>query len=174
MCSNDKEACISDVLCHQGGGNNRFWNLRFYRNFHERELEAAFSFQDFIQSRILRGIGCNSPHWCLNGNGKFEIRSFYDKISGTSLSSFPWKEIWKVNIPKRVAFFMWTAAHGWIFTFDNLMLQGLFLANRCCICCRNEESVDHLLLHCHVAHSLWVQMLQVFKIQWVMPGLVES
>ena len=122
MCSNDKEACISDVLCHQEGGNNRFWNLRFYRNFHERELEAAFSFQDFIQSRILRGIGCCSPHSCLNGNGKFEIRSFYDKINGTSLSSFPWKEIWKVNIPKRVAFFMWTATHGWIFTFDNLML----------------------------------------------------
>ena len=65
MCSNDKETCISDVLCHQEGGNNRFWTLRFYRNFHERELEAAFSFQDFIQSRILRGIGCCSPHWCL-------------------------------------------------------------------------------------------------------------
>ena len=62
-CSNDKEACISD----QEGGNNRFWNLRFYRNFHERELEAAFSFLDFIQSRIPRGIGCDSPHWCLKG-----------------------------------------------------------------------------------------------------------
>ena len=33
--------------------------------------------------------------------------------------------------------------------------------------------MDHLL-HCPVAHSLWVQMLQVFKTQWVMPGSVES
>ena len=79
-CSNDKEACISNVLCHQEGGNNRFWNLRFYWNFHERELKAAFSFLDFIQSRILIGIGCDSPHWCLNGNGSsifgpFIIRS---------------------------------------------------------------------------------------------------
>ena len=41
-CSNDKEACISDLLCHQESVNNRFWNLRFYRNSHERELEAAF------------------------------------------------------------------------------------------------------------------------------------
>ena len=46
--------------------------------------------------------------------------------------------------------------------------------NRFCICCCNEESVDHLLLHCPVAHSLWVQMLQVFKIQLVMPSSVES
>ena len=34
--------------------------------------------------------------------------------------------------------------------------------------------MDHLLLHCPIAHSLWVQMLQVFGIQWVMPGSVES
>ena len=129
-CSNDKEACISDLLCHQESVNNRFWNLRFYRNSHERELESAFSFLDFIQSRIPRGIGCDSPHWCLNGNGKFDIQSFYNKIKGTSLSSFPWKGIWKAKVPKRVAFFMWTASHGQILTLDNLMLRGLPLANK--------------------------------------------
>ena len=57
MCSNDKEACISDVLCYQEGGSDRIWNLRFHRDFHERELEAAFSFIEFIQSRIPRGGG---------------------------------------------------------------------------------------------------------------------
>ena len=42
------------------------------------------------------------------------------------------------------------------------------------MCCCAAESMDHLLLHCPVAYSLWVQMLQVFGIQWVMPGSVES
>ena len=81
---------------------------------------------------------------------------------------------WFVKIPKRVAFFMWTAAHGRILTLDNLILRGLPLVNRCCMCCCNKETVDHLLLHCPVAHSLWVRMLQVFGIQWVMPGSMES
>ena len=46
------------------------------------------------------------------------------------------------------------------------------LANRCCMCCCNEESLNHLLLHCPVAHSLWAQMLQVLgsngscQVQW--------
>ena len=40
--------CISDGLCYQEGGNDRMWNLRFYRDFHERELKAAFSFLEFI------------------------------------------------------------------------------------------------------------------------------
>ena len=48
----------------------------------------------------------------------------------------------------------------WLDTYlDNLMLRGLPLANRCYMCCRSAESVDHLLLHCPVAYSLWVQML---------------
>ena len=53
------------------------------------------------------------------------------------------------------------------------MLQSRLLANRCCTCC-NEESVDHLLIFCSLAHSLWVHMLQLFGIHWVMPGSVAN
>ena len=42
------------------------------------------------------------------------------------------------------------------------------------MCCCNEESLNHLLLHCPVAHSLWAQMLQVLGSNGVMPGVVES
>ena len=79
----------------------------------------------------------------------------------------------KVKVPKRVTF-LWTTVHCRIFILDNLMLKGFSLANQCFMCCCNEESVDHLLLHCSVAHSLWVDMLQIFGIQWVMPSFVES
>ena len=54
---------------------------------------------------------------------------------------------------------MWTAAHGQILTLDNLMLHGRILTNRCCMCCCNEEFVDHLLIFCLVVHSLWMDML---------------
>ena len=69
-----------------------------------------------------------------------------------------------------MAFFLWTAAHGRILTLDNLMLKGRPLANRCCMCCCDEESVNHLLLHCLVIHSLWMFMLQTFGVLWVMLG----
>ena len=80
----------------------------------------------------------------------------------------------EVKVPKRVAFFLRTTIHCWILILDNLMLKGLSLANRCCMCCCNEEFVDHLLIHCSVVHSLWVDMLQIFDIQWVKLGSVES
>ena len=35
LCSTNKEASISDVLSPQVGGNDRVWNLRFYRKFND-------------------------------------------------------------------------------------------------------------------------------------------
>ena len=67
---------------------------------------------------------------------------------------------------------MWTAAYGQILTLDNLMLQGRPLANRCCMCCCNEETVDHLFIFCSLAHSMWMHMIQLFGIDWVMPGSI--
>ena len=46
------------------------------------------------------------------------------------------------------------------------------MVNRCCMYCCNEESVDHLLISCPVAHSLWMYMLRLFGIDWVMLGSV--
>ena len=67
---------------------------------------------------------------------------------------------------------MWIAAQGQIFTLDNLMLCNRRLANRCCMCCGNEEFVDHLLISYSLAHSLWMHMIQLFEIDWVMSGSV--
>ena len=96
------------------------------------------------------------------------------RFGGASISNFPCKDIWKVKIPKRVAFLLWTTVHGRILTLDNLILRGRSLVNRCCMCYYNAESMDHIFVHCPVAHLLWVHMLQVLEIQWVMPDSVES
>ena len=52
------------------------------------------------------------------------------------------------------------------------MLHGRPLANRCCMCYCNAESMDHLLLFCLIAHSLCMYMLQLFEIDWVMLGSI--
>ena len=65
-----------------------------------------------FQTRIPRSEGCDGLCLCLNESGKFDIRSFYHKIQNATLSTFPWKGIWKVKVPKRVAFFMWIVAYG--------------------------------------------------------------
>ena len=48
------------------------------------------------------------------------------------------------------------------------------MVNRCCLCCCDGESMDHLLLHCKFAHALWSEIYAVSGIQWVMPKTVNS
>ena len=172
LCSENKEACISEVLSPPVGDNDKVWSLRFYREFNDWELAASYSLLHFIQTPIPRGGGCDRLCWDLNGSGKFDIQSFYHKIRNAAPSTFPWKGIRKVEVPKRMAFFMWTTAHGQILTLDHLMLRDRPLTNRCCMCYCNAESVNHLLLFCSIAHSLWMYMLRLFGIDWVMPGSV--
>ena len=45
--------------------------------------------------------GSDKLSWCLNRSGKFDVWSFYLKIRNATLTSFPWKGIWKVKVPKR-------------------------------------------------------------------------
>ena len=109
--------------------------------------------------------------WLLKGNGRFDTQSFYHEIQDAQNSLFSWKGVWKTKVPKQVAFFLWTATHGQILTLDILMLRGRSLANRCCMCHCDGESVDHLLLHCPITHTPCIFMLQAFGIHWVMPGI---
>ena len=138
-------ACKSEVLSPLVGDNDSVRSLRFYREFNDWELAASYSFFHFIQTWIPRGGGCDRLCWHLSGSGKFDIRSFYHKIRNVTLSTFLWKGIWKVKVLKRVAFCMWTATYGQILTLDNLILRGRPLANHCCMCCSNEESLVDFL-----------------------------
>ena len=61
--------------------------------------------------------------------------------------------------------------------FPNQFLQikkGQFLVNRCCLCCCDGESMDHILLHCKFSQALWCEVFAVFGIQWVMPRSPNS
>ena len=67
---------------------------------------------------------------------------------------------------------MWTAASGNILTIDNLRKRQILILDWCCMCKRNGESVDHLLIHCPIAFDLWSMVFTLFGIHWVMPKTV--
>ena len=44
----------------------------------------------------------------------------------------------------------------------------------CCMCKRNGEIVDYLLLHCSFARELWSMVFSLFGLQWVISkGVIE-
>jgi hypothetical protein len=100
------------------------------------------------------------------------VKSFYEELTRQDGPSFPWKSIWHVKPPSIMAFFVWTAALGKILTYDNLQKRNVVVVEGCCMCKKNEESIEHLLLHCEVARDLWSCILTLFGVEWVIPRLV--
>ena len=79
-----------------------------------------------------RGEGDDTLTWKLNRSSVFNVHSYYNlpvDPDGSSSIPFPWKCIWSTKVPKRVSFFLWTAARGSILTIDNLVLSCLTLVN---------------------------------------------
>jgi hypothetical protein len=69
--------------------------------------------------------------------------------------------------PWFVLLFQWK-----IITLDNLRKRQIIVINRCCICKKNGESVDHLLLFCEVACVLGNAIFSRFRLSCVVPRQV--
>ena len=148
-----------DMFLYALDGGGRSWNLLFSREFNDWEMGRFYSFFEHVSARIPRGESDDVLIWQLSCSGIFDVCSFYNYLLKAPSISFPWQSIWCIKVPKRVSFFLWTAARGGILTIDNLVKKNLPLVNWCCLCRYDEETVDHFLLYCKFARALWSEVL---------------
>jgi len=132
----------------------------------------VLSFYEQLYSTRIRHGEVNRLVWNLSKRMSFEVKTFYRALACQEVVSFPWKGIWRVKAPKRVAFFVWTAALGKILIHDNLHSRHIVMVEWCCMFKKNRESIDHLLLHCDVAQVVWCSFYSLFGVEWVMPKSV--
>ena len=57
---------------------------------------------------------------------------------------------------------------------DQLKKRGRALANRYFLCCEEEKSIDHILIHCSKARVLWELLFTLFGVFWVLPFSVRN
>jgi len=145
----NKEALVSEYM--DRSSPQTLWNFNFMRDVHDWEIESLDSFLTLFYSMNPRSGATDSMVWTPSSWHGFAVKSYYNILSSPNKEepgSFPWKSIWKVKAPPRIAFFLWATALGRILTVDNLRRRGFQLINRCCLCKKDEETINHLLLHC--------------------------
>lgn len=75
---------------------------------------------------------------------------------------FPYKFIWKVNIPLKIKVCFWLALQNSVLTKDNLTKRG-WNGGKACVFCGINELVEYLFLHCSIAF-IWSIMQCTFNL----------
>ncbi|RVW35300.1 putative ribonuclease H protein [Vitis vinifera] len=172
--TNDKEESVANVwdsLAEGGGGG---WNPCFVRAFNDWEVEEASSFMERLHhSRVIEDVE-DRVSWTETKSGKFSVKSLYLAIEAGGSARFPSSLIWNANVQPKISFFAWEATWGKAITLDKLQKRGWALANRCFLCLENEETIDHLLLHCSRTRVLWDLLFTILGVSWVLPYSVKE
>ena len=103
----------------------------------------------------------------------FSVKSMYKGLEGSLALDFPHRLVWNPVVPPKTGVFAWEAAWGKVLTLDQLKRRGMTFANRCFMCEEEEETIDHLLIHCKIAKMLWDLILSIVGISWVFPHSVR-
>ncbi|KAL6314646.1 hypothetical protein AAG906_026990 [Vitis piasezkii] len=139
--ADSKDAWVTD--CWDSLGEEGGWNPYFCRSFNDWEVEAVERFLSTLQ-----------------GESVLEPRIAVP---------FPWNIIWSPCVPTKVGFFALEASWGKVLTLDQLKRRGWAIANRCFLCCAEEESINHIIIHCSKARVLWELVFVLFGVTWVLP-----
>ena len=141
----DKEAWVADFWDPSVEGGRRGWNLCFSRALNDWEVER---FLERLHGKRVLGDVDDMVVWTETKSGKFSVKSLYLALEADCTYLFPFSCIWNVWVQPKISFFAWEATWGKALTLDLVQKRGWALANRCFMCLENEETIDHLLLHC--------------------------
>ena len=167
-----KDAWVKDVWCSNEGGGS--WSLLFSKLFNDWEMDEVCRFFSGLNGKSVQQTVEDKVIWRETKYEKFSVKSLYKLLVSSFPASFPSSSIWNVYVQPRVSFFGWEATWGKALTLDQLQKRGWPLANRCYLCQRHEESIDHILLHCAKARTLWALLCSLFGVQWVLPATVKA
>jgi hypothetical protein len=103
--------------------------------------------------------------WKISVDGAYSTRSTYIACFAGRTAQPAASQVWNSFAPPKFKFFGWLAVWGRCWTADRLQRRGLANNGACPLCVRTDETLDHLLLQCPFARTVW---LRVFREQGCM------
>ncbi|XVE95650.1 hypothetical protein REPUB_Repub02eG0116800 [Reevesia pubescens] len=94
--------------------------------------------------------------WSGSSSGNFSVSSAYNILINIDPEGIVWNQIWKLETPHRIKFFLWTLCHNQILTRENCVKRCLTLTAFCPRCNNVEETRLHLLRNYQLSKSICV------------------
>ena len=150
------------------------WSPVFLRPLNDWEVAEVERFLLLLHNKKIRPFQEDRLLLKETLTNGFSVSLMYRKLRYSLPTDFPWQSIWNPIVPPKLGFFSWEASWGKVLTLDQLKRRGISLVNRCCLCEENEETIDHLLIHCPRAKILWDILLAITGFNWVPPCSVRQ
>ena len=150
------------------------WSPVFLRPFNDGEMEEVERFFLFLHNKKIRSMQEDRLLLKESITDGFSVRHMYRKLMFSPPLDFPSRSIWNPIVPPKLGFFAWEASWGKVLTLDQLKRRGIPLVNKCFLCEENEETIDHLLIHCARAKMLWDLLLAITEANLVFPRTVRQ
>ncbi|CAN1228457.1 hypothetical protein LINGRAPRIM_LOCUS1291 [Linum grandiflorum] len=131
------------------------WSLRGGAAREEAKLQDLLA--SIPTDRVVSGPG--QLVWSLTSSNLFSVRSLVSHLVDKKfqgLPCFPANRVWLSWIPPKVCCFMWLSCLDRISTIDNLRKRGIIMPNCCHLCWEDEESMDHIFLHCRLGEEVMI------------------
>ena len=170
--ANSKGAKVAKIWVALGSGEG--WNFSFGRHFHDWELEEVQGFLATVNPQSINPNLTDRFWWEKAKNGSFSVKTCFELLEGSSQQSVPIKMLCNPTVPTKVGFFAWEVWWGKILTMDQLKKRGFSLASRCVFCGNDEESLEHLFIHCPKVWCMWTAIFSLSGGGWVCPFLVKD
>lgn len=137
---------VSDLILDQN--DHLQWNLPILHKLWDEQMA------NIIQSIPLGGsdIRC----WDKEEAGKCTIKAIYKLIQPRSTgSNQKWTQLWKLELPSKIKFFLWRVLLDRLPTKDNLAKRMPNLSQQCSLCNQVPETSDQLFASCSFTRLVW-------------------
>ena len=167
-----KDATVNQVVVWNG--DQCHWNMTFSRDPNDWEEESVLSLLALLDGSKVDLASNDMILWPHDSTKKFTIKIFIKISKGLSVIDFPADAIWKSKAPLKACFLAWAATKVKVPTEEMLKRRNFKLASRCPMCLREEESVDHLFIHCTWVSGLWYLSFSLLGVNWVQPLTIKN
>ena len=149
----NKEAKVVEIWDSSEGDG--CWSPTFVRFLNDWELEEMTRFLQILHDHKFHPSGVDKLSLKNAIDKGFSVKSMYKGFDVSLALNFPHRLVWNPVAPPKTGVFAWEAAWGKMLTLDQIKLYGMRFANRCFMCEKEKETIDHLLIHYKFAKMLW-------------------